>query len=60
MQFLNGKKTWLGILGIVAPKLFQAVADAISTQTIDLNAAVEIVAEVLTIVGVSHKLYKGE
>ena len=59
-KFLSGKKTWLGALVIGGPELVEAVTKILTDGGAAPSTFARIAGLVLVVVGVLHKLAKGE
>jgi hypothetical protein len=59
-KFLDGKKTWIGIIVAHAPIVVHEIALAMADGGVDTAGFVKIAGYVLMAVGLIHKLVKGE
>lgn len=60
LKFLDGKKTWIGILATHGPILFHDVVTALTEGGVDMTGAVKIAGLIFMVLGSLHKLLKGE
>ena len=59
LKFLDGKKSILGVLIVVAPQVIDAIGQVLSVAGGDTEAYTKIAGGLLAILGIVHKFLQG-